>query len=85
MKVTHEGYITEAEFGGIKCLMFNFDAAGNARVESLFEEFCYHPRVRITIEDIREQKERSMDAPLEGALISTPFFAPVAAPIQEET
>ena len=61
MKKTYEGYITEVEFGGIKCLVFNFDKGGNVRVESLCEEFCYHPWVRLTIEDIREQKERATD------------------------
>jgi len=47
MKREYDGYITQAEVQGVKCLIFNFDAGGNARVESLFEEFCYHPRVKL--------------------------------------
>ena len=61
MKRKYEGYITEAEVQGIKCLMFNIDGSGSARVESLCEEFCHHPKVRLTIEDIREKKERLTD------------------------
>lgn len=61
MKEVHKGFITEAEFGGFKYLVFNFDSSDNARVESLFEQFAYHPRIKITIEDIREPKERALD------------------------
>ena len=60
-KVIYTGYIMEGEFEGIKCLVFNFDEGGSARVESLAEEFCHHPRVKLTIEDIREPKERAED------------------------
>ena len=61
MKKQYEGHITEAQFEGIKCMVFNFDEGHSVRVESLCEEFCYHSRVRLTIEDIREQKERATD------------------------
>ena len=73
MKEVHEGYITEAEVQGIKCLMFNFDAGGSARVESLCEEFCHHPKVRLRIEDIREPKERATDYLKAQATMAAPI------------
>lgn len=73
MKKIYEGYIIEAEFEDFKCLMFNFDEGGSARVESLAEAFYHHPRIRITIEDIREQKERSMDYLKAQATMAVPI------------
>ena len=66
MKDVHKGFITEAWFMGRKYLVFNFDTRGNTRLENLFEPFACHPRIKITIEDIRESKERVTDYSLKG-------------------
>jgi len=73
MKREYDGYITQAEVQGVKCLIFNFDAGGNARVESLFEEFCYHPRVKLRIQDIRDPKERLTDCLKAQVIMAAPI------------
>ena len=60
MKEVYQGYLKLEEFDAQGWLMFRMDD-GAVHVETLFEEFVNHPRIQITIEDIREPKERVRD------------------------